>query len=116
MESDTPLAANKRAERFVTECLRTSCVWLLAKDGGFANFREDDDTVVPAWSTLEEAQSALQGFDKFSVKEISLREFLELLSQMKTKGHWIGVNVRADLTGVQIPAAVLQGRLSEVPT
>ena len=111
----TPDEGNKREQLFLSEVRRQKQVWVLQRDGGFANWTEDDSTVVPVWAQESEAQRcAARSFPTYHVHAIALKEFMEdLLPRFAERQIWLAVNPTANLAGNQLPADRLAAALGQ---
>jgi len=115
MDIDSPTQAEQRYEHFVSSTLSQRAVWALKKDGGFACWQDDeaDTPIVPLWSEHEAAAAcAALTFPGYIPNRVELESLVAgLLPDFETRGVWVGTNLTAQMTGIDVPAGKLRRRL-----
>ncbi len=109
----TPTQANDLEEAFISSVRSNELIWLLMLEGGFANWREEDDVIVPLWHSEAEASAcAINNFPGYEPVSFTLAEFLqELAPQLSEQSIWVAVQPTENLAGNQMPVELLAGRL-----
>ena len=114
MQFDTPEEAERRYSQFLSEARATGRVWGLQQLGGWAVYRQDDIALVPFWSAQAGADKAAQvSFIGYVSTELDLGKFIDsVLPELARRGLFVGINLRADLAGIDVDASRLAALLT----
>lgn len=102
----TPQEADDRERTLLASARADGQVWALQRDGGFANFTDEDSSVIPVWANEAEAQACSDAsFPGYQPCALTLTEFIEdLLPQLAERKAWVAIHPTPDLDGNQLPA------------
>jgi hypothetical protein len=105
--SDTPIEANNRQRNFFNKLREGGSVWTLQSDGGYANFQEEESTVIPVWVDEEDARNCTQEhFKDYQPQSIPVDVFWEEIVPLLIQNEvWMAINPTSDLCGNQVSAA-----------
>ena len=109
--------AAAQASQFYEQVSRKAKVFTFTENEHFLVFVVDENQVVPFWSSrsrVERIQREHPKYEKYSIEEMSLTEFLEkTLVQLDEESIRVGVNWSGKrLNGYDIPVADLRKNLA----